>query len=175
MTVVPAVSAGADILESWGDAVAAALAPYGCKLLRTANLSLTDATDTSITFPSGSVTEELDTHSFHDTGSATARITIPSGGDGYYLIGGCVEFAANATGSRQVWVELNGTAGSGTDIMRATTPGHATVNNRVALPTFVYDLNAGDYVTLNARQNSTGALNIIANGIRFWAVRLWCQ
>lgn len=170
MTSITVPIAGDDIEAAWGAAVAAALTAYGCVLLRTGDQTISDATDTAVTFPSGSVTEVLDTHGFHDTGSSTARITIPSGGDGWYDVGGCVEFAANATGHRQVWIEDTGTEVKGS---RVTNNGFATVNPRLALPTMPMLLSAGDYVTMNVRQSSTGNLAIKADGVRFWAVRRW--
>ena len=170
MAVIPTINNGDPANDTWPDAVTSALTAYGCVLLRTANQSVSDATDTAVTFPSGSVTEVLDTSSFHDTGSNTARITIPSGGDGWYDVGGAVEFAANATGHRQVWIEDTGAEVPGS---RFTNNGFATVNNRLATPTVPMLLSAGDYVTLNVRQSSGGALNLQANGVRFWCVRRW--
>lgn len=169
--------AGDDIEATWGSAVADALNPYGCVLLRTANQSVNDSTDTIITFPSGSVTEVLDTDSFHDTGSNTGRITIPTGGDGWYDIGFDLAFAASATGQRTVSIELNGaTAGAGTYIFSRSIAGFATVSNRVA-GSVPYLLAAGDYVTLVAWQSSGGALNALGASVpysvRFWALRKW--
>lgn len=166
---VTAPSAGDPALASWAALVAGALSPYGCVLVRTADQTISDVTDTAVTFPSGSVTEELDTDSFHDTGSNTARITIPTGGDGWYDIVGIVEFAANATGQRSVWVEDTGTEIPGA---RVTSQGFATTNNR-RLVACSRLLSAGDYVTLNVRQNSTGNLAIKADGIRFQCLRRW--
>jgi len=170
VAVIPTVSVGADVLESWGDAVAAALTAYGCVLLRTANMTISDVTDTAVTFPSGSVTEVLDTNSFHDTGSNTDRITIPSGGDAWYDIGGAVEWDANSTGHRQVWLTVNGTEVPGS---RITMAGFATVNPRQATPTLPYLLAATDIVRLNVRQSSTANRTLQANGVRFWCVRRW--
>lgn len=169
MTAIAGVTAGQDITEAWGDSVAAALTAYGCVLLRTATQSINDATDTAVTFPSGSVTEVLDTNAFHGTGSNTDRITIPTGGDAWYDIGASVEFAANATGHRQMWLSVGGTEIPGS---RVTTAAYATVNNRLSV-TLPYLLSAGDIVRLNVRQSSTGSLNLAADGVRFWCVRRW--
>ena len=170
MAAIPTINNGDPANDTWPDAVTSALTAYGCVLLRTADQTISDATDTAVTFPSGSVTEVLDTSSFHDTGSDTARITIPSGGDGWYDVGACVEFAANSTGHRQVWIEDSGTEVKGS---RVTNNGFATVNPRLATPTLPMLLSAGDYVTVNVRQSSTGNLAIKANGVRFWCVRRW--
>lgn len=170
MATIPGVSNGDDATETWPDLVAAALNPYGCVLLRTADQTISDATDTAVTFPTGSVTEELDTTSFHDGGTNTARITIPTGGAMWVDVGGCVEFAANATGQRQVWVEKNGTEIKGS---RVTNAGFATTNNRLALPALCILVAAADYLTMNVRQSSGGNLAIKADGVRFSAVRRW--
>ena len=170
MAAITAPNDGDNATDDWPQAVTAALTAYGCVLLRTATQSISDATDTAVTFPSGSVTEVLDTNTFHDTGSNTDRITIPTGGDGWYDIGATVEFVANATGHRQVWLTVGGTEIAGS---RITGPGYATVNNRLGIPTLPYLLAAGDIVRLNVRQSSTGALNLAASGVRFWVVRRW--
>jgi hypothetical protein len=170
LAAVTTPASGDPITSTWGASVASALNPYGCVLLRTATQSIGDASDTAVTFPTGSVTEVLDTNSFHDGGTNTARITIPTGGDGWYDIGAIVEFDANATGHRQVWLAVDGTEIAGS---RITNAAYATVNNRLGIPTMPYDLDAAQYVTLNVRQNSGGSLNLIASGVRFWVVRRW--
>jgi hypothetical protein len=149
-------------------------AAYGCVLIRTATQSINDAADTAVTFPTGSMTEELDSDGFHSGASNTARITVPSGGDGWYMIGANVAFDINATGNRAVWVELNGSAGTGTTIINQNNASFATFANRFTIGA-PYLLAAGDYVTLNVRQNSGGALNLLANdySVRFWALRLF--
>lgn len=170
MAVIPTINNGDPANDTWPDAVTAALTAYGCVLLRTADQTIGDGADEAVTFPSGSVTEVLDSHAFHNTGSNTDRITIPTDGDAWYDIGACVEFAANATGHRQVWLTVNGTEVKGS---RVTNNGFATVNPRLATPTLPYLLAAGDYVKVLVRQSSTGNLAIKADGIRFWCVRRW--
>lgn len=53
-----------------------------CRLIQQSAQSITDATDTAITFGSGS--EDIDTHGFHDTASNTSRITPTKAG--YYTV-----------------------------------------------------------------------------------------
>jgi len=170
MAVIPTINNGDPANDTWPDAVTSALTAYGCILLRTGDQTISDATDTPVTFPTGSVTEVLDTHSFHDGGTNTARITIPTGGDAWYDVGGCVEFAANATGHRQVWLEVGGVEVKGS---RVTNAAFGTVNNRMATPTMYLLLAATNYVTLNVRQSSTGNLAIKADGVRLACVRRW--
>ena len=147
-------------------------APYGCVLKRTATQSISNATNEVITFPSGSTTEELDDDSFHDGATNTSRLTVPTGGAGWYDIGACVQFAANTTGRRETWIELNGSAGTGTPILMVAQDAPPTAQ-AVLNPSGFYLLAAGDYLTLNVYQNSTVALNVQANNysVRFWAMR----
>lgn len=173
-SAVTTPAAGTPTYQSWAALVAAALNPCGCVLLRTAAQTIGDTTDTAVTFPSGSVTETLDTDGFHDTGSATSRITIPTGKAGWYDIKAQVSFAANATGQRQAWVEKNGSAGGGTELSgsRITWSSFGTTTNRQILAVSAL-LAEGDYITLNVRQSSTGNLDLVANGVRFECLRRW--
>lgn len=148
-------------------------APYGCVVKRNATQSIADTTSEAITFPTADMTEELDSAAFHSGSTNTARLTIPVGGGGWYDIGACVQFEANATGRRDTWIELNGSAGTGTVILkeiRDAAPTSQTVAN-IGGPTL---LAAGDYITLNVLQTSGGALNVQSAGsysVRFWALR----
>lgn len=151
-------------------------AAYGCMLNRTAAQTITDATDTVITFPSGSVTEELDSDGLHSGVTNSARITIPAGGDGVYLIGGNVRWETNSSGVRVLWAEYNGSAGTGTVISEsriAPTGGGTTQTSQ--LVSTVYLLASGDYVTLNVRQTSGASRDIQSAGFsaRFYALRLF--
>jgi len=126
--------------------------PPRCRVYNSANISLTSGVVTALTFN----TETSDT-GMHSTSVNTSRITVPSDGAGWYSIGGTVRFAANTTGYREIKVTLNGT----TDIavMRVPNSG-ATDDARVTIHT-EYPLAVGDYVELNATQNSGGALNAL--------------
>lgn len=149
-------------------------APYGCVLIRTASVTVSDATDTSITFPTGSMTEELDSDGLHSGATNTARITIPSGGGGWYYIGANARWQSASTGQRVLWIELNGSAGTGTDIAESRLTPDNTSTQITQNVASVYLLSAGDYITLSARQTSGGSLDLQATSysIRFWALRL---
>jgi hypothetical protein len=130
---------------------------YGCRLRRTTDQSVADGVSESIQFTS----EDFDSHAFHSTAGNTQRITIPSGGDGYYDIGGGV----------RVFLEVNGIGGAGTEIpgtqVRVLSAGGA-VTTQLTTSTF-YELSAGDYVALTVLQNGGGALNVTS--ATFWAAR----
>lgn len=129
--------------------------PPRCRLTNSAAISLTNALTTAVTFD----TEVFDEGGLHSTSSNTSRVTIPTGGSGLYLIGASVEFAANATGVRDMFIVLNGASSIG--VMRSTTPS-GTSTTRLATST-VYALNDGDYVELRVNQTSGGALNLNAS------------
>lgn len=161
---------GQVIPASWGDAVRDAeeyLArnkPH-CRIRNTANISVPNATDTALTFNS----ERVDVGGMHSTGSNTSRITVPASEGGFYLMGGGVQVASNATGHRQVGIRLNGST-----FLVASRVAAATSGATVMAVSTGYQLAAGDYLELVVTQDSGGALNAEAGGNytpEFWA--LW--
>lgn len=97
--------------------------------------------------------ERWDSDSIHSTSVNPSRLTAPV--DGLYLINGSVQFAANATGYRSLWISYNGTSNIG----------QTTVSNQGAdvvtiVISTVWKLVATEYVQLFAFQNSSGALNV---------------
>lgn len=81
------------------------------------------------------------------------RLTVDK--PGMYLVNAQVEFAANATGDRELSIRKNGAAN---DVLK-TTLKSSTLANDLAL-SGVLQLGAGEYIELWANQTSTGALNI---------------
>jgi len=135
----------------------AGTALVGCQAYNSTSQSISNSTDTAVTFNS----ENFDTDGFHSTVSNTDRMTIPSGKAGKYLIIGYASWTNNATGYRQAQLLKNGSqlfsgyfdiASSGSTV--------ATANN----PVMVADLAVGDYITMQVNQSSGGALNIGAFG-----------
>ena len=126
--------------------------PPRCFVYNSANISITTSGAVqALTFD----TEYEDTGGMHSTSVNTSRITIPTGGSGWYRFGGCVRFAANATGYREVKIRANGSV----DIVIQRTENHGGTDTcRVALHG-EYPLAAGDYIELVVTQNSGGALN----------------
>lgn len=120
----------------------------------TANISHTSSGSyQALTFNS----ERVDVGAMHDTVTNTSRLTVPSGGGGFYEIGGCIEFASNATGRRGIQILLNGA----TVIAQHETANIGAFDHAVTIAT-VYQLAAGDYVELLGKQASGGALNMLA-------------
>jgi hypothetical protein len=121
----------------------------GARVRNGAAQSIPTATSTVVTFP----TARRVTNVTHDT-SATGKLTALE--DGWYTIGVSAEFVANATGVRLLQLKLNGT----TYIASTLLP-----NAGASLPTrlpcnTVYYLVAGDYVQVEAYQDSGGNLDI---------------
>ena len=126
-------------------------AKVGVHLGGSGSQSISDATDTTMTWD----VESYDTDAFHSTSSDTARITIPAGLDGLYIVGYCVRFDASATGDRRVWVEDD----AGTILSRVTARAPASGFAHMG-HSFVWALTAGEYVACKVWQSSGGALSI---------------
>lgn len=78
---------------------------------------------------------------------------------GIYQISGGVEWAANATGHRDLFIRLNGA----TSIAYGRMPNGGVGDSVLHFVTCVYSLAVNDYVELCANQNSGGNLNINAS------------
>jgi hypothetical protein len=128
----------------------------GCLAVASANQSISNDTITAINFGG---TDLWDTDGFHDPASNNSRITIPTGKGGYYRFDFNVRFANNATGTRAIFLGINGTAGANAfrGIVGSST--QTTLSS-----SFVYNLSAGDYVQIFAYQTSGGSLNIEYDG-----------
>lgn len=138
-----------------------------CRVYNSAVQALTTAVQAAITFD----TERFDTQSIHSTVSNTSRLTVPASWGGIWLIGGCCGFAANATGSRSLFLKVNNTTYIGNIRIAADATASATTDLAIAS---TYALVAGDYVELIALQSSGGNLNTsqVANSTpEFWM--LW--
>jgi hypothetical protein len=141
------VNSGATAPE-WGAAGGAGF--VGVKATKSTTQSIANATDTLLTFP----TESYDTDGFHSTSTNTGRITIPAGKAGYYLIIAHLATAANATGTRQIYINKNGSTLNGGFALSASSAdafqnGYSTIEN----------LAVADYLEFYVYQTSGGALN----------------
>lgn len=148
------------------NAVLTALAGIGsavaARVYNSANISISDATFTDLTFNS----ERYDTNTIHSTSSNSNRITLPYAGK--WLIAGHVAFASNATGVRAVRLYKNGA----TELARQQSNAVVGFDTMISVSTAdVFAVN--DYVTLNVYQNSGGALNVL-NAANY-SPEFWCQ
>lgn len=116
-------------------------------------------------------TEVFDTNNFWVVGSPTI-FTI--GLEGIYSIGGCIKWAANVTGTRELAIRKNGTTILNLDdqFVDANNGGTFTPWQTV---TYNARLSVGDSLELLARQESGGNLNVTAEADDtsvFWIVYL---
>ena len=123
----------------------------GARVYNSGNISVADSSAVALTFDS----ERYDTDGIHSTVLNTGRLTCQTAGK--YLISGNVEFAANATGQRQLYIRLGGAT-----IIGFTQPSViSAVTGRYQVST-IYDLAASNYVELVVNQSSSGSLNVTA-------------
>lgn len=120
-----------------------------CLVYNSANISLTTGTLTLLTFNS----EYYDLSGWHSTASNTSRLTVPV--DGKYFFWACVQFAANGTGTRILYLRVNGTTYFGMQHNPTTEVAFA----HITCVTGMVSLSASDYVEVLAYQNSGSTLN----------------
>jgi hypothetical protein len=131
----------------------------GCKVGHTSTQSINNNSSTLATFGVG--TEQWDTDAFHDTGSNTSRLTIPSGKDGKYVIVATTDWASNSTGVRRALILKNGSSVS--PQIASTIIGVGNSVNSLQTVTGLLDLVATDYIELQVLQVSGGSLNVTAS------------
>lgn len=142
----------ADSAEATGMKWASAGSSFvGVKVYQTADQSISNATFTAITFNS----ETFDTDGFHSTTTNTSRLTVPAGKAGYYLVTAQLAYNGNAAGQRQAEVTVNGAGGFGKFIQLNAGSSYVPQPKGVT----ILNLSVGDYVELNAYQDSGGALS----------------
>lgn len=121
-----------------------------CRVHRTTDQSIPDATVTAVTFNS----ETYDTDTMHSTASNTSRITFTTAG--IYLVTASVYWPPNATGLRTVHIRKNGSTYLAIDQRPTAGAAFSTAMSTSTSDSFA----AGDYVECVVWQNSGGALNV---------------
>lgn len=126
----------------------------GVRVVRTTNQSISNSTQTSISFSAQS----------YDLGGAWSSGTnvvvpaawIPAGATTVAIRGiARVRFSNNATGVRNVEIVREGTT-----FAQNIEPGYASDDTHVLVVDVDPDAEAGDVITLDVTQNSGGALNV---------------
>ena len=130
------VNSGATAPE-WGAAGGASF--VGCRLTKSANQSINNATETAITWNQ----EDFDTDGFHSTTSNTSRITIPSNKNGKYLFVASNGWGVNSTGQRNNYLKKNGSTINTYSYFPAMASGGTYFT-----ATWLVDLAVGDYIEL---------------------------
>jgi hypothetical protein len=129
----------------------------GCMLRKTdSTQAIATSTYVVVTFDN----EIIDTDGFHSDVTNNERITIPTGKGGKYLVTGALHYQADATNTRRVFLTKNGAVGVGTSIADQRTGGFIGAPTE-AVFSIIVDLSAGDYIQLNAFQDSGISRNII--------------
>jgi hypothetical protein len=156
-TVVTATT----ITSTWGNSVKAAtdyLAnPPACRVYHSTTQSAANATATTLSFNS----ERYDTNTMHDTVTNNSRITMTTAG--LYLVTAHVAFAANATGQRDLYLQVNAT----TYIAMHTNPTIGAGGETFLSVATVFKFAASDYIIARVFQNSGGALNVNGSSLAY--------
>lgn len=117
-------------------------------------------------------TEAYDTDNYHDLVTNNNRLTVPVGLGGKFLIVAGLDFAANSTGQRGLQVNKNTTVAN-TNVIVAATHGAASTDIGTQSQAVLVDtLVAGDWISVNVWQNSTGNLNFQSATAFFEIIRL---
>jgi hypothetical protein len=99
-------------------------------------------------------TERYDTDGMHDTATNNTRLTAKS--PGKYLVWGGVGFATSTTGYRQSHIVKNGALGLLALRIASLADSYLSIAT-------ITTLAVGDYVELQVRQTSGGALDVLKN------------
>ncbi len=151
-----------------GDPIFASdVAVQGCRVTRTASLSVVDGTGlTIVPFTS----EEFDTDNMHDTVTNNSRITFNTAG--FYMVGFNGSFVAfNAYTRVFARLFLN----NAIEIARDQRPGTSLTFTGVMHATTGYYFDAGDYLEVQVSQSSGASRNLEAAADytpEFWAMRI---
>jgi hypothetical protein len=128
----------------------------GARVYNNADIAISNDSGTALTFNS----ERYDTDTIHDTVTNTGRLTCKTAG--VYIISANIEFAAHSTGTRQVFIRLNG---SSYIAMTNSAPVASPLAHRFSIST-IYKLEVSDYLTLEVYQSSGGNLNVVSASAR---------
>jgi hypothetical protein len=141
-----------------------------CKLRRTTNFSVPNATPTIPTFTGANSVEVFDPTNMHDPSTNPSRITIATAG--LYLAGFDAAWEADSGGDyRMVEILKNGTTIQTREKDKEIGGPDDTVHSSVTL----MSLAAADYLELRAEHDQGGAWNILAladYSLTFWVHRI---
>jgi hypothetical protein len=138
----------------------------GCRIEQSSSLSpVGDGVEYVIPFD----TDLLDSNNYHNTGADTTKVTVPAGQDGYYVIGGAVQWSASASGSREAHIRVDGGA---VKYGYVRTDQSLNTDAGVNIVTILH-LNVGQYIELVTKQTSGGNLTIgNVSKPELWAFKL---
>lgn len=156
---IAGVTDGAFITEAWGDSVADAInsiLPSGV----VPGVLARENTGQTITSGSNNTcqwtgAEDFDTNAFHSTGTNPSRLTVPAGLGGLYAVSFAV-YCAPGGEVLAAWVIKNGAA-TRYGLSQAKNDTTNGVTTGASIPMV---LAAGDYIEVQAFQNSGSSKNI---------------
>lgn len=120
-----------------------------CFVTQTATQSLSSGTWAALGFD----VTVFDSYGAHSNSTNNSRMTAQVAG--WYMVFGCACTASNATGQRGAAASKNGTRiQGGTGFMQTT----STLTPTIPSPPSIVFLNVGDYVEIQAYQNSGGGV-----------------
>lgn len=146
------------------------------KVYKSASQVIANNTLTDVTWDS----EDFDLGGLHSTSSNTERITVPTGGDGIWLLVATGSWEGrNAVGGRTaVQIFKNGTTRIG---IAEETPDAASGDGNLGTTysaVAIVPLVAGDYVNVKVQQNSGGDLDLLGGAVdlaSFTACRIFAS
>lgn len=138
---------------------AAGTAYSGTRIRMNANLTVNNATNTTISWP----TEDFDTDSYHSTSSNTSRITIPSGKAGKFWIYATVLWDS-ASRADAIVVRLYK---NGTEIYRQQENKDTGLYKSLSIGTTM-DLAVNDYLEILVYQDSGTTLTVNSDAVYSW-------
>jgi len=139
-------------------------ADHGCRAFHSVAQSIANLTVVTLALDS----ENYDTDAYHDLVVNNERLTIPVGLAGKYMLGGGVQFAVNAVGSRLMAVTLNGVSQLLVLRFNADASGFTTITSST-----IFDLAVGDFITLQVFHDAGVAIDV--NRASQQSPVLWCQ
>jgi hypothetical protein len=137
----------------------------GCRVRRSANLSIPNLAETSVDFD----LEIKDTDNMFDLLQPT-RITFNKAGA--YAVGGCGNLNANAVGGRFGAIRRNGGSHIVLDSKQAVSTAFV---GTVVNPGTIFDMAAADYIEFRVFQGSGAALDLLSvadNSPTMWAQKI---
>ena len=126
-------------------------AASGARCYKNAAQSIPDSTLTALTWP----VEDFDSDGYHDAGSPS-RFTVALAGK--YLVGTSIKWDANSSGTRAVYVVVNGV--TATRLGGALNAASAGLAQDLSM---VLNLVASDYVEFFVEQTSGGARDVVTS------------
>lgn len=143
----------ANMVSGITDPLAFLLAKPRAELRQTVAQTLTTAVAAPLTFTTEDVDTDVAGVGGHDNSSNTSRYTARYAG--WYRVSGAASFAANSTGRRITYIAVNGSVVNASETI---SPASATGSSHALARAKCVYLNVGDYVEIQAMQDSGGNL-----------------